>query len=110
WIMGWLLLLEYGVAASVVAVGWSGYVVSFLADFGIHIPADLSTPTAHMDLAGQALIIGDTFNVPALLGIVMMTVLLVIGVKESATVNNVIVFIKVTVVVLFIACGLFYVN
>jgi len=110
WVMGWLLLLEYGVAASTVAVGWSGYVVSFLHGFGIDIPTALSTPTAHMDLATQTLIIGNNINLPALFGIAMMTLLLVLGVKESASVNNVIVVIKVSVVLLFIAVGIFYVN
>lgn len=110
WMMGWLLLLEYGVAASTVAVGWSGYVVSFLGNFGIVIPEALTTPTAHMDHAVGALIIGNTINLPALFGIALMTILLVVGVKESATVNNVIVFIKVSVVLLFIAMGIFYVN
>ncbi|MDE3015618.1 MAG: amino acid permease [Pseudomonadota bacterium] len=110
WVMGWLLLLEYGVAASTVAVGWSGYVVSFLAGFGVHIPENLTTPTASMDHATQALVIGSSINLPALLGIVMMTMLLVLGVKESATVNNVIVFVKVAVVILFVAVGIFYVD
>lgn len=110
WIMGWLLLLEYGVASATVAVGWSGYVASFLANFGVIIPPELATPTVHMDHASQALIYGGAFNVPALVGILGMTALLVVGVKESANVNNVIVFIKVAVVLLFIGAGVFYIN
>lgn len=110
WVMGWLLLLEYGIAASTVAVGWSGYVVSFLGNFGIVIPVELTTPTISIDHAAGTMIVGSGFNLPALIGIGMMTLLLVLGVKESATVNNVIVFIKVSVVVLFVAVGLFYVN
>ena len=93
WTMGWLLLLEYGIAASTVAVGWSGYVVSFLANFGIVIPVEWTTPTITMDEATQTAIFGNGFNLPAFLGIMAMTSLLVIGVKESATVSNVIVFI-----------------
>ncbi len=110
WVMGWLLVLEYGVAASTVAVGWSGYVVSFLQNFDIAVPAALSQPTFRMSEAGHALVNTGGFNLPALIGILMMTVLLVVGVKESATVNNIIVFIKVSVVLLFIGVGLFYVN
>ena len=110
WIMGWLLLLEYGVAASTVAVGWSGYVVSFLGNFGIVIPPALTTPTLKFDAATHALTYTGGFNVPALIGILSMSGLLVVGVKESATVNNVIVFIKVAVVLLFIGAGVFYID
>ena len=110
WIMGWLLLLEYGVAASTVAVGWSGYVVSFLGNFGIVIPPSLTTPTFQFNQSTHELLYTGGFNLPALVGILAMTALLIVGVKESATVNNVIVAIKVAVVVLFIAVGVFYVN
>ncbi len=109
WVMGWLLLLEYGIAASTVAVGWSGYVVSFLANFGIVIPPEWTTPTISINETHDV-IFGNGFNLPAFLGILMMTALLVVGVKESATVNNVIVFIKVAVVVAFIAVGAFYID
>lgn len=109
WVMGWLLLLEYGIAASTVAVGWSGYVVSFLGNFGITIPTEWTTPTIVAD-AQHNLSFGNGFNLPAFIGIMMMTLLLVRGVKESATVNNVIVFIKLAVVIMFIAIGAFYVN
>ncbi len=110
WIMGWLLLLEYGVAASTVAVGWSGYVVSFLGNFGIVIPPGLTTPTLQMDGATGVLAYTGGINLPALFGILSMTALLVVGVKESANVNNIIVAIKLSVVVLFVAVGVFYVN
>ena len=110
WIMGWLLLLEYGVAASTVAVGLSGYVVSFLGNFGIVIPPSLTTPTFQFNQSTHELLYTGGFNLPALVGILAMTALLIVGVKESATVNNVIVAIKVAVVVLFIAVGVFYVN
>ncbi len=110
WIMGLLLLLEYGVAASTVAVGWSGYVVSFLGNFGIVIPASLTTPTLQIVNGGKELVINNGFNLPALLGVSTMAGLLVLGVKESANINNIIVFIKLTVVVLFIVIGAFYVD
>lgn len=109
WVMGWLLLLEYGVAAATVAVGWSGYVVSFLGNFDIVIPPTLTAPTLQIDKEHN-LLITNNFNLPAMLGIGAMSSLLVLGVKESANVNNVVVFIKLAVVVLFIGVGAFYVN
>jgi len=110
WAMGWLLLLEYGIAASTVAVGWSGYVVSFLGNFGVIIPPELTTPTLVMDHTAGKLLFTGGINLPALFGILMMTALLVVGVKESANVNNVIVAIKLAVVILFISVGIFYVH
>lgn len=110
WIMGWLLLLEYGVAASTVAVGWSGYVVSFLKDFGIYIPAALANPPGEIVTLADGSQVAGIFNLPAFVGVAMMSALLVLGVKESATVNNVIVAIKVSVILLFIAVGFFYVK
>jgi APA family basic amino acid/polyamine antiporter len=111
WIMGVLLLLEYGVAASTVAVGWSGYTSSLLNDLGVHIPAALRaapgvTAVAYTDNpAGPG-----TIDLPALLGIVGVTALLARGVTESATVNNIIVAVKVTVVIAFIVIGASFVN
>ena len=116
WIMGALLLLEYGLAASVVAVGWAGYVVSLLGDFGLVIPVALTGPTGHtiMQSNGNDLVpvlvngapIRYLFNLPAFLICMAMTALLVVGVSESAKVNNVIVAIKLTVIIAFILiCG-----
>ncbi len=110
WGMGLLLLLEYGIAAATVAVGWSGYVVSFLGNFGIVIPPSLTTPTYQIINDGQELLYTGSINLPALLGVGMMTALLIIGVKESATINNIIVFIKVSVVLLFIVVGSRYID
>ncbi len=109
WIMGWLLLLEYGIAGSTVAVGWSGYLTSFLKDYHIIIPELWSQATFVLN-ADNHLVYTGGFNVPAFLGISVVTMLLVFGVKESATVNNVIVFIKLMVVILFIVVGAFYIN
>lgn len=110
WIMGLLLLLEYGIAASTVAVGWSGYVVSFLKNFNIIIPEYLTTPTLQIVNDGKSLLFTGGINLPALLGVGAMASLLVIGVKESANINNLIVFIKLTVVLLFIVFGAFYID
>ena len=111
WIMGLLLLLEYGVAASTVAVGWSGYVVSLLHDFGINIPAALTAaPGVTVTDAVTGAEVAGMVNLPALIGIIAVTCLLSIGVSESATVNNIVVAIKVTVVVAFIVIGAAYVR
>ena len=112
WIMGVLLVLEYGLAASTVAVGWSGYVTSFLHDVGLDVPAALrgawGTPVA--DFVTGAQVGTGVVNLPAVVAIIAVTSLLVLGVSESAFVNNIIVAIKVTVVIAFIAIGAFYVD
>ncbi len=117
WIMGALLLLEYGLAASVVAVGWGGYVVSLLGDYNIHIPVALTGPTGHhVQEAGVDVLVNGApvtylFNLPAFVICMLLAALLVIGVSESAKVNNVIVAIKVTVIVAFIAiCGWYVIE
>ena len=105
WVMGALLLLEYGLAASVVAVGWSGYVVSLLADIGIHVPAALTGPAGYPKELADGTTITTVFNLPAFLICLLLALLLVVGVSESAKVNNLIVAIKVTVLVAFILVG-----
>jgi APA family basic amino acid/polyamine antiporter len=112
WIMGVLLVLEYGIAASTVAVGWSGYVASFLHDFGFDIPAALrgAPGTEVTDFVTAAVVGTGAMNLPAVIAIVAVTGLLVLGVSESAFVNNIVVAIKVTVVVAFVAIGAFFVN
>jgi basic amino acid/polyamine antiporter, APA family len=111
WIMGSLLLLEYGLAASVVAAGWSGYVVSLLGDISIIIPPEWTGPTGlAVKEAGEVVmrdgapIIG-IFNFPAFAVCVALSLLLVVGVSESAKFNNLIVAIKVSVLVAFIVIG-----
>ena len=111
WVMGALLVLEYGLAASVVAVGWSGYVVSLLGDFGLLIPSQLTGPTGHhlqkdgVDVLVNGAPVVYLFNLPAFLVSAALAILLVIGVSESAKFNNAIVAIKVTVLVAFILVG-----
>jgi APA family basic amino acid/polyamine antiporter len=110
WIIGWDLILEYLFASSTVAVGWSGYVVSFLHDFGIHIPDSLcQSPIDYTKEAGWFLT-GHVVNFPAIAIILLLTSLLVIGTRESSRINNIIVVIKVAVVLLFIAFGISYIN
>ena len=110
WVMGLLLVLEYGLAASTVAVGWSGYFVSLLKDIGIHIPPALTAaPGVAIKEAGVVVATGIV-NLPAILVVAAVTTLLVVGVSESAKVNNIIVIVKVSVVIAFIAIGIFFVN
>ena len=116
WIIGWDLILEYALSATTVAIGWSGYVVSFLGrNLGIHIPPEfsaarglcVSTAVGVTQAAAAACEAGPhvtaLFNLPAVLIVAIVTTLLVIGIKESASFNDVIVFVKVAVVLLFIA-------
>jgi APA family basic amino acid/polyamine antiporter len=111
WVMGLLLLLEYGLAGSVVAVGWSGYFVSLLADAHVAIPPELTAaPGVAVKNAAGAVIAHGIFNLPAVVVIGLVTLLLIRGVSESATVNNIVVFIKVAVVLAFIAIGSQYVH
>lgn len=111
WIMGLLLLLEYGLAASTVAVGWSGYCASLLADLHIYIPPALTAAPGVpvTDIAGHVVGTG-IINLPAALAIGAVTMLLIAGVSESATVNNIVVAIKLTVVIAFIVIGSRYVH
>ncbi|MCI5050094.1 MAG: amino acid permease [Rickettsiales bacterium] len=110
WIMGWLLILEYGLASATVSVGWSGYIVSFLKDFGVMIPPELTKAPGLMVEMADGSMVEAVFNLPAAIGISMVTTLLVIGINESAKVNNIIVMVKVAVIVAFIAIGVFYVE
>lgn len=110
WIIGWDLILEYLFAASTVSVGWSGYFTKFLNDtLGLSIPAALtsapftSTGGFHFERTGAII------NLPAVLLVGFLTTLLVIGIRESARVNNIIVFIKVAIVFLVIGFGFMYV-
>jgi len=110
WIMGALLLLEYGLAASTVAVGWSEYFVSLLHDAGIVIPPELTTAAGRVLTQDDGSTITGVFNLPAAGVSVLMALLLVVGVSESANVNNVIVLIKMTVIIAFCVVGAFFVN
>lgn len=111
WVIGWDLILEYSLGATTVAIGWSGYVTSFLADLGIHVPANLSSaPFAYDATKAVWTSTGAIINVPAMLIIAAVTILLVIGVQESANVNSVIVVIKVAIVLIFIIAGISFVS
>jgi APA family basic amino acid/polyamine antiporter len=110
WIIGWDLILEYLFASSTVAVGWSGYVVSFMHDLGVNIPESLCNSPFAYTIGDGWYRTGAIINFPAVFIIVLISALLVVGIKESARLNNVIVVIKVIVVLLFIGFGLSYID
>ncbi|MGH7649328.1 MAG: amino acid permease, partial [Gemmatimonadaceae bacterium] len=110
WIIGWDLILEYALGASTIAVGWAGNVQSFLQDFGLGIPAQWAGPPGSVvTLPGGATVHG-VFNVPAALVVLAISALLIVGIRESAGINTVIVIIKVVVLLLFVAFGAAYIN
>jgi len=110
WIIGWDLVLEYAVGASTVSISWSGYVVSLLHDFHIELPAQLvGGPFEPITLPDGRMIQG-IINLPAVFIIVVISLLLMVGIKESARTNAVIVIIKLAVVLVFIGVGWMYIN
>jgi APA family basic amino acid/polyamine antiporter len=110
WIIGWDLVLEYALGAVTVAIGWSGYVVSFLKDIGINVPCTLSAARGLPVQCADGTTATAIFNLPAVVIIAIVTTLLVIGIKESANVNNFIVFVKMAVVLLFIVGAAHAIN
>ena len=100
WIIGWDLVLEYAVGAATVGISWSRYLVKFFEGFDIHLPPELVTGPWD----------GGIINLPAVFIIVLMSLLLIKGTKESATVNGFIVALKVAVVLVFIFLGWKYIN
>ncbi|MGH9542289.1 MAG: amino acid permease [Terriglobales bacterium] len=129
WIIGWALVLEYGFGAATVAVGWSGYVNSFLQDLHVRIPPRLSaapgtqivfyqdrwqrlTSLHHVAASALAAVphVTARFDLPAFIGIAIVTVILVIGIRESANINSAIVVIKVSVLLVFLGLGAIFLG
>ncbi len=106
WLVGWALILEYALGASAVAVGWSGFITGLLNSIGVHIPHALAVgpPIQWGFLQGGE--VGGIFNLPAVLVVALVTTLLVIGTKESATFNAVLVVIKIAALTLFLVITL----
>ena len=100
WIIGWDLVLEYAVGAATVGISWSRYLVKFLEGFDVHLPTALTLGPWD----------GGIINLPAVFIIVLMSLLLIKGTRESATVNAIIVALKVAVVLVFIFLGWKYIN
>ena len=110
WFIGWNLVLEYMVSASTVAVGWSGYFASFLGDLGITLPAQFMNAPLEGKGLGDMHFTGALFNFPAVALIVLLTVFLVVGVRQSATFNGGMVLLKTAIVIVVIAFGLPHVH
>src|SRR5206468_7191725 len=115
--IGWDLVLEYAVGNVAVAVSWSGYFQDFLAGFGWHLPPWMCTTVnqaihtpGFLDKAPHLFGIPIVFNFPAFAIDALLTVLLVIGIKESARANSIMVVLKIALVLAFIAVGTGYVK
>lgn len=131
WIIGWDLVLEYGFGSASVASGWSGYVNSLLQDWGVHIPPSLTAPPGTelvwyqnrwLPLKAalpsfQAAGVGPSslphasgiLNLGAFLIVIAIPVVLVLGIKESVTLNTIVVFLKVTIILVFVALAARYI-
>jgi len=103
WVIGWDLVLEYSLAVATVALGWGANAVSLLADLGVRVPPRLTAPPGTPVALADGSTAAALFNLPPALVVLVITALLVIGVKESARTNTVIVFIKLAVLLLFVA-------
>ncbi len=142
WLIGWDLILEYSLGATTVAIGWSGYVISFLANIGIAVPpeftaspsttlinipaeiaANIGTNSGWVNLKGakEAIlshgmdlasfsIVHPILNLPAMIIVGLCTLLLIVGIQESAKVNNLFVILKIAIVLLFIGFGIWHVD
>ncbi len=109
WIIGWDLILEYALAASTVSVGWAGYFVALMKHFGVDVSPLISTSTYVLNGDNQLLHTGS-INLVAAAVLFVVSSVLAIGIRESATMNTVIVILKVAIVMLFIFAGVWYVK
>lgn len=109
WFIGWNTVLEYMFAASTVAVGWSGYLNSFLGSFNMALPASLAAAPLNV-VEGSIVYTGGLINLPAVFIVAALSGLCYVGITQSAIVNSVIVAIKVIVIVMFVAFAAQYVN
>ncbi|MDQ0970077.1 APA family basic amino acid/polyamine antiporter [Flavobacterium sp. W4I14] len=102
WVIGWDLVLEYALGAATVGVSWSGYFNKLLHEFGMEMPLYLTKSFAEVD--------GGGINLPAVVIVSLLSLMLIRGTKESASLNNVLVIVKVAVVIIFIALGWKFIN
>lgn len=110
WIIGWDLVLEYSVGCATVAISWSQYLTRFLASLHIYLPPQLTLSPFETAKLADGSTVNGIINIPAALVVVLMTAILIRGTKGSAIVNGIIVFLKVGVVLVFIALGWQYIN
>jgi APA family basic amino acid/polyamine antiporter len=110
WIVGWDLILEYALSMSTIAVGWSGYFVSLMRDLGWTVPAAFTaSPGVAVTVAGGGVVHG-VFNLPAAIIVLLVSALLVVGIRESANTNTILVAIKSVVLVIFVVAGAAYIR
>ncbi|WP_231459071.1 MULTISPECIES: amino acid permease [unclassified Pedobacter] len=110
WIIGWDLVLEYSVGCATVAISWSQYLTRFLASLNIYLPPQLTLSPFETAKLADGTTVNGIVNIPAALVVVLMTTILIRGTKGSAIVNGIIVFLKVGVVLVFIALGWQYID
>ena len=111
WIIGWDLVLEYALGAATVSVSWSRYLLELLHKYNIELPHSLVvSPWETVKLGDGTIIDGGIINLPAVIIVMLLSLILIRGTKESATMNNILVILKVTVVIVFIALGWSHIN
>lgn len=110
WVIGWCLILEYLVSASTVAVGWSGYASDAAQRLGVAFPSVISNAPIILDKTRHFVFSGALVNLPAVAIVIAMTALLVVGVRESALANTMMVILKVGVILLVVLFGAFFVH
>ena len=109
WVIGWDLILEYALGAATVSVGWAGLVMSFFGQFGIGISPQWTIGPFQTATLADGTVVQGIFNLPAFLIVLVITGILIVGVRESANVNSIIVFVKVAVVISLILLGVRYI-
>ena len=111
WIIGWDLVLEYALGAATVSVSWSRYLLEFLHKYNLDLPHQLIvSPFETLKLGDGTIVEGGFINLPAIFIVCMLSLVLMRGTKESATINNVLVIVKVAVVIMFITLGWSHIN
>ncbi len=110
WIIGWDLVLEYALGAATVSISWSRYLVKFLEHYDIHLPHNLTMSPFDTATLADGTVVTGMVNLPAVLIVIFVSLVLIKGIQESAFVNTIIVVLKVTVVIIFIALGWSYID
>lgn len=110
WIIGWDLVLEYALGAATVAISWSGYLIKFLEYYDIYIPPELTISPFQSITLSDGSVVSGILNLPAVFIIVVVSLVLIKGTKESALANAIIVALKVGVVLVFVILGWGYIN
>ncbi len=110
WFVGWNLALEYMMSAATVAVGWSGYVVNLVEELGLHLPAALTNAPVEKTAEHTLVATGALVNLPAVLIVAVLSWICYRGIRESASLNNIMVVIKVAIILLFIVAGLSFID